>query len=35
MPLIAPSIKMAARNVQTVIVPNSGHWIQKSSRSSL
>jgi pimeloyl-ACP methyl ester carboxylesterase len=26
-PLIAPSIKMAAQNVQTVIVPNSGHWI--------
>ena len=29
MPIIASSIKMAAQNVQTVVVPNSGHWIQE------
>jgi pimeloyl-ACP methyl ester carboxylesterase len=28
-PIIASSIKMAAQNVQTVVVPNSGHWIQE------
>ena len=27
MPSIAYSMKIAAQNVQTVIVPNSGHWI--------
>jgi pimeloyl-ACP methyl ester carboxylesterase len=26
-PIIAYSMKLAAQNVQTVIVPNSGHWI--------
>ena len=29
MPSIAYSMKIAAQNVQTVIVPNSGHWIQE------
>ena len=28
-PIIAYSMKIAAQNVQTVIVPNSGHWIAK------
>jgi pimeloyl-ACP methyl ester carboxylesterase len=27
MPIIAYSMKIAAQNVQTVVVPNSGHWI--------
>ena len=29
MPIIAYSMKIAAQNVQTVVVPNSGHWIQE------
>ena len=29
MPIIAYSMKLAAQNVQTVVVPNSGHWIQE------
>jgi len=28
-PIIAYSMKIAAQNVQTVTVPNSGHWIQE------
>lgn len=27
MPIIAYSMKQAAQNVQTVVIPNSGHWI--------
>jgi pimeloyl-ACP methyl ester carboxylesterase len=27
MPIIAYSMKQAAQNVQTIVVPNSGHWI--------
>jgi pimeloyl-ACP methyl ester carboxylesterase len=27
MPIIAYSMKIAAQNVRTVVVPNSGHWI--------
>jgi pimeloyl-ACP methyl ester carboxylesterase len=27
MPIIAYSMKIAAQNVQTVVIPNSGHWI--------
>ena len=27
MPIIAYSMKLAAQNVQTVIIPNSGHWV--------
>ena len=27
MPIIAYSMKLAAQNVQTVVIPNSGHWI--------
>ena len=27
--LIQHSMKLAAQNVQTVVVPNSGHWIQE------
>jgi pimeloyl-ACP methyl ester carboxylesterase len=29
MPIIAYSMKQAAQNVQTIVVPNSGHWIQE------
>ena len=29
MPIIAYSMKLAAQNVQTVVIPNSGHWIQE------
>ena len=29
MPIIAYSMKIAAQNVQTDAVPNSGHWIQE------
>ena len=29
MPIIAYSMKLAAQNVQTIVVPNSGHWIQE------
>ncbi len=29
MPSIAYSMKILAQNVQTVVVPNSGHWIQE------
>ena len=28
-PIIAYSMKIAAQNVQNVLVPNSGHWIQE------
>ena len=27
MPIIAYSMKLAAQNVQPVVIPNSGHWI--------
>jgi pimeloyl-ACP methyl ester carboxylesterase len=29
MPSIAYGMKIVAQNVQTIIVPNSGHWIQE------
>lgn len=29
MPSIAYGMKILAQNVQTMIVPNSGHWIQE------
>ena len=34
MPIIAYSMKQAAQNVQTVVVPNSGHWIQEERAGS-
>ena len=32
MPSIAYGMKIVAQNVQTIIVPNSGHWIQEEQQ---